>query len=80
MRDWLALAFQRSVRERAIKVAIVVGTILGAINHWHAVITGEFTPAIWTQIALTYVVPYCVSTYASVQAIRHLAMRGDFDR
>ena len=77
MKAWLAIAFRRSVGIRALKVAAVVGTLLGAINHWDAVLTGAFTAQIWAQIGLTYVVPYCVSTYSSVQALRQLPPPAD---
>jgi thiamine transporter ThiT len=73
MRAWLAIAFERSVIDRAIKMAVVVGTILGVIKHWDAIVSGHFTAKTLAQVGLTYLVPYCVSTFASVQAIRHLA-------
>jgi hypothetical protein len=74
MRAWLAIALQRSVVQRAIKMAVVVGSILTVINHWDSLLAGHFTANIWAQIGLTYLVPYCVSTFASVEAIRDLVM------
>ena len=61
---------RQDVRSRAIKVALLVGTILVAINQGSALLAGQFSAALWLKIALTYLVPYCVSTYAAVQAIR----------
>jgi len=61
---------RQDVRNRAIKVALLVGTILVAINQGSALLAGQFSAALWLKIALTYLVPYCVSTYAAVQAIR----------
>ena len=51
-------------------MAIVVGTILVVINHGDALARGDVTVGRWLRIVLTVVVPYCVSTYSSVSAIR----------
>lgn len=45
-------------------VAFVVGTILNLINQGDAIFGG--TAINWTKIALTYLVPYAVSTYGAV--------------
>jgi len=72
MRDWFDIALQRSVAARALKVAVLVGCILALINHGDALLSGSVTLTEWIKIGLTFLVPYCVSTFASVQAIRHL--------
>lgn len=64
------LILRRDVVSRSIRVAIVVGTILILINHASGLMHARITPLEGVQIALTYCVPYCVVTYASVQAIR----------
>jgi hypothetical protein len=69
MTKFLNLAWRVDVRSRAIKVAIVVGTILAAINQGDALLTGMISSTQWLQIALTYCVPYSVSTYSSVKAL-----------
>jgi hypothetical protein len=58
------------VRDRALGVALVVGTILFAINQLDAVLRGEFSPTLAAKVALTYLVPYCVSTYSALAASR----------
>lgn len=73
MKAWLTVALEASVRKRALKVALLVGSILAAINHGDALITGNATATVWVKIVLTFVVPYCVATFASVQAIRERA-------
>jgi len=73
VKAWLAIAFQESVYRRALRVMLVVGTLLALINHGEALLMGEITVKGWVQIGLTFLVPYCVSTYASVQAIRRLS-------
>jgi hypothetical protein len=70
MMQWLKLAATRSVVLRSINVALVVGLILVAINHGEAILRGEINGARIFQIGLTVLVPYCVSTYASVGAMR----------
>jgi hypothetical protein len=59
-----------SVRKRALKVALLVGSILAVINHGDIVLAGTATATVWTKIVLTFLVPYGVATFASVQAIR----------
>ena len=69
--DWISLALRKDVVRRGLKVGAVVGTVLVAINQGDAILAGDVgTRQLW-QIALTYCVPYCVSTYASVSALRH---------
>jgi hypothetical protein len=70
MGNWMAIAFEASVVWRALKMMVIVGCILAAINHGDALITGGMTGAAWMKIALTFAVPYCVSTISSVQALR----------
>ncbi len=48
----------------------MVGTLLIAINHGHAIIAGQITQERIFQMILTVVVPYIVSTASSV-ATRH---------
>ena len=50
----------------SLRVALVVGTVLNLINQSDAFLTGA--PLVWWKIALTYAVPYCVSTYGAVTA------------
>ena len=62
--------FHPRVRDRALGVGLVVGTILFAINQLDAVLRGELTLVLAAKVALTYLVPYCVSTYSALQASR----------
>lgn len=52
---------------RAIKVALVVGTLLVALNHADSILAGQW-PA-WWKIILTYLVPYSVSSYSTAMFI-----------
>jgi hypothetical protein len=67
---FLSIALSAPVRRTATKVALVVGTVLCIINHVPDLMIDNFTLTNLMQIALTYSVPYCVSTYSSVKMIR----------
>ena len=69
MANWIAIALRTDVFLRSIKVAAIVGTILVAINQGDAILNGEFTPEFAWKVPMTYMVPYLVSTYASVSSI-----------
>ncbi len=47
---------------RSLIIAVVVGTLLTAINQGNLVAQGEFPFALLWKIPLTYVVPFCVAT------------------
>ena len=70
MKSWFQIAFQPRVYKRAMKTSLLVGTLLTIINQSSQIIDHGFLPEICIKIFLTYMVPYCVSTYASVEAIR----------
>lgn len=60
------LLTQRATVRRAARVSLVVGSILVAINQWEAVIGNTSINVL--KVFLTYLVPYCVSSYSSVMA------------
>ena len=70
MKDWLAMAFTRAVVKRALACMIVVGAVLILINHGDAIFHGDLSRGRIAQIGLTFLVPYCVSTFSSVAAMR----------
>jgi hypothetical protein len=76
MVDWLKLCFSKSVVRRACTTALIVGAILVAINYGDIILRGQITLSQALRMALTFCVPYCVSTFSSVSAIRN--MRADF--
>ncbi len=71
MNDWIQIAIRRDVLWRSLKVGLLVGTILTAINYGDVIANGEIVPAMWWKIPLTYCVPFSVSTYATVSAVKH---------
>jgi len=66
-------ALSEGVPQRSLWVALVVGTILNLINQGDSLLTGQRLD--FTKIALTYVVPYFVSTYGAVSFRLHAAQR-----
>lgn len=63
---YLAYIVERDTLKRSIKTALVVGTILGLINHYPAILAWSLTPQQVFQIVLTYFVPFSVATYGQV--------------
>lgn len=58
------------VRDRAVRAALVVGTILFLINQLDVVLSGNLTLLVVMKIALTFLVPYSVSTYSGLEVNR----------
>jgi len=69
----LRLAAGKSVVKSALKVGLVVGTILNLINQGHLLIAPDFFQSLaYGKLILTYCVPYLVSTYSSVVTLREI--------
>jgi hypothetical protein len=73
---WLATARRPEIVGRALRVAAVVGTILVAINYTDRLLAGTLAGVDWLKMGITYLVPYCVSTYSAVAVVREA---GDCD-
>ena len=62
-------ALEKKTVKRSLKVALIVGTILGMINHFDMFVTGDYQTKRIMQMIVTYIVPYCVATFgAAMQA------------
>ncbi len=72
LRCWGHAVFYGPVFRRALLVAAVVGTILFLINQLDVVVSGKVTPLVAVKIALTYLVPFLVSTYSALEINRLL--------
>ena len=66
-------ALSEGVPQRSLWVALVVGTILNLINQGDRLLSGQHLD--FMKIALTYLVPYFVSTYGAVSFRLHAAQR-----
>ncbi|MBP9887579.1 MAG: nitrate/nitrite transporter NrtS [Leptospiraceae bacterium] len=49
----------------ALKVSLVVGTILGMINHFDMFLSCNFEIGRIIKMVVTYLVPFCVSLFSS---------------
>jgi hypothetical protein len=58
------LAFGGGTPRKAVLTAMVVGTVLTAINHGDLILAGVLPP-LW-KVGLTYCVPYCVTTWGAI--------------
>jgi hypothetical protein len=54
----------------AIKVALIVGTILLTINHGSAIAGNRMTDDRWLAALFTYVVPYMVNVHGQYSSYR----------
>lgn len=55
--------FDPKLAPTALKVAVVVGTILFAINHGWALLNGQMNRGRWISVGLTYIMPYLVNIH-----------------
>lgn len=55
---------------KAAATALLVGTVLTAINHGDVLLHGPLTAALFWKIPLTYAVPFTVSTYSALAITR----------
>jgi hypothetical protein len=60
----------REVVLRAIRVSIVVGTVLALINHGDVLLSGDMNGTALFKIILTYFVPFGVALYSGARARR----------
>ena len=72
MSHWLRLACHRATVRRALLTALVVGPVLVAINQGDALLAGHLSGLVLARIALTFAVPYIVSTISSVATRREV--------
>ena len=77
MNNWFEVAMRGDVVSRGLRVGLVVGTILVAINQGNRILAGEWSTEVLFKAVMTYLVSYCVSTHASVSAILAQERRTD---
>jgi hypothetical protein len=61
VRDALSVILQAQHLRRTVTIALVVGTILTAINHADVIARGDASSATLAKAALNYLVPFIVS-------------------
>jgi len=62
---FLAVVVQRHIVLAAIKVSLVVGTVLNIINQGEQVLDG--LPLSLFHLGMNYLVPYCVASYSAAK-------------
>jgi hypothetical protein len=67
--DALKLTFRGPILRRSLIVALVVGTILNAINQGPEFLAVR--PIILWKLAMTFCVPLCVASYGAYAALRN---------
>ncbi len=68
IKKYVASLFDPVLAAGAVKVALVVGTILLLINHADALFNNNMTVHRWVSVCLSYLVPYMVSIHGRISA------------
>ncbi len=66
----LTYGLERDTLVRSLKTALLVGSVLGVINHGPALLAGHFTMDQLAPLFITYLVPFSVATYGQIQGKR----------
>ncbi len=72
MKDFLQGLRNPEMMPSALRVALIVGTILFSINHGNAALQGKMDRSRWFSSLLTYIVPYCVNIHGQVSSQRKM--------
>ena len=70
---WESVVAHLGTREAVVacaRIALIVGTILTAINQLDTFIGGHQSGWLWVKVAGNYVVPFCVSSVGYITAAR----------
>lgn len=69
-REALAVVVWRPHLRKTVALAVVVGSLLFAINQLDVVLSGEATTGVWVKSTVTYLVPFGVSNFGILVAAR----------
>lgn len=73
LKEFCLSVVDRQLMPTALKVALVVGSVLFVINHGSALLQGQMNRQRWISAGLTYIVPYLVNIHGQY-TIRSLAL------
>jgi len=73
MRALLRIAFSRRIVMNALRIALLVGSVLNLVNQGEAILAGSGVS--WLHLVLNYAVPYCVASYSAAR--NQMTQRGD---
>ncbi|MBS1143147.1 MAG: hypothetical protein H6R14_553 [Proteobacteria bacterium] len=65
MTDLIRTALTRRIASNALRIALVVGTVLNLINQGAALLA--WSGISWGHVALNFLVPYCVASYSAAK-------------
>jgi hypothetical protein len=68
MRNGLRIVLMREHLSRTLRIAIVVGIVLSAINQLDVILAGDATAVTWLKCLLNFVVPFVVSNLGLLSA------------
>ena len=69
-REAVAVCCQQVVLRRTARIALLVGTILSAVNQGGVILGGDASGVTWLRVAANYVIPFCVSNAGVLSATR----------
>ena len=69
-REAVRVVAHRPHLRRTIRIALVVGTLLFAINQLDVVLAGDASASTWIKGAVTYLVPFAVSNLGLLAGTR----------
>ncbi|MFA7556081.1 MAG: nitrate/nitrite transporter NrtS [Spongiibacteraceae bacterium] len=65
MKHFGQILIKRRIVINALRVALVVGTLLNIINQGGQLLSG--VDIVWGQVLLNFFVPYCVASYSAAK-------------
>ena len=65
MKSYLRLVCSARIAQSALRVALLVGTVLNLINQGGAIVAGSGIA--WFHLLLNYLVPYCVASHSAAK-------------
>ncbi len=69
-RQACALVLTGATARTCLPVAAVVGTVLTVVNQGTVLLAGHHGPATVARVAANYAIPFCVSSYGALSAVR----------
>lgn len=73
MRNFFRIACSRRIVMNALRIALLVGSVLNLVNQGEAILAGSGVS--WLHLVLNYAVPYCVASYSAAR--NQMTQRGD---
>lgn len=65
MKSLLRIACSARIAQSALRIALVVGTVLNLINQGGSILAGNNIA--WFYLSLNYLVPHCVASYSAAK-------------